>query len=226
MSSNNERGGVFIHIITPLILLCICVGIFIVAMIKPSDKMKVYLSLAFMDDMKSDPLNDDTGLVIKENKIIEEYEGETAETGEVIHPSFGEQFAVISCEKADIYAPVYWGSKSELFERGACQASGSVLCGQEGNTVISAHADTFFANLEKLKVGDVVTIKTNYGEFSYTVRELIEFPATNDKYLSSKNETILTLYTCKKDIMGASDIRTGVVCDITESRFYNQTEEK
>ncbi|MBR1592976.1 MAG: class D sortase [Ruminococcus sp.] len=220
----NNKGGAFIHIITPFILLFLCVGIFIIAMIKPSDKIKVYLNLAFMDDMKSNPLNDDTGLVIKENDIIEDYTGETSETGEVIHPSFGEQFAVISCDKADIYAPVYWGSKSELFERGACQASGSVLPGVDGNTVISAHVDTFFANLDKLEIGDTVTIKTNYGEFVYTVRELIEFPASNDKYLSAKNETILTLYTCKRDILGTSDTRIGAVCDITESKFYKEEE--
>ena len=220
MNSKNE-GGVFIHIITPLILLFLCVDVLTVAMIKPSDKIKVYLGLAFMDDMKSDPLNDDTGLVIKENEIIEDYKGETSKTGEVVHPAFGEQFAVVSCEKADINAPVFWGSKSELFERGACQVSGSVLSGQEGNTVISAHIDTFFANLSELEKGDIVTVRTNYGEFTYTVRELIEFSASNDKYLSSKKENILTLYTCKRDILGASDMRIGVICDLTESRFYN-----
>ena len=43
MSEKKKKDDLIIHIVTPFIVLFLCVGIFIAAMIKPSDKLKVYL---------------------------------------------------------------------------------------------------------------------------------------------------------------------------------------
>lgn len=225
MADKDKKESKVLHIITPFLVLMLCVGIMIPLMIKPYDKLKVYLNIAFMDNLKNDPNKDGSGLIIRDNTEIEEYDGETYEHGSVIRPSFGEQFGVLKCDKLEFDIPVYWGSRTELFERGACQSSGSKLIGTEGNAVVSAHVDTYFADLYKLDKGDSVTILTNYGKFVYTVREQIEFESKNDKYLDSTDDTILTLYTCKKDVFGVSDMRIGVICDLTESMFYNEETE-
>lgn len=65
----------------------------------------------------------------------------------MIYPQFGELFAIIKSDAFSVDVPVYWGSESELFEKGACQSSGSSLIGSSGNSVISAHEDTYFAEL-------------------------------------------------------------------------------
>ena len=109
-------------------------------------------------------------------------------------------------------------------EHGACNSSSSVIVGDKGNSVISAHVDTFFADLEKLKVGDIVTVKTNYGQFKYKVRENIFFSSTDKKYVLPSDDTRLTLYTCKRDLLGASDQRIGVICDVEEISFYIEKE--
>lgn len=219
-----NKKNIVLHIATPFLLLIVCIGLLIVAMIKPADKLKVLVNVAFMDSLKSDPTNDDTGLVIRENEIKSEHEGETYETGKVIRAKFGERYATITLH--DLEIPVYWGSTSELLERGACHSSSSKIIGENGNSVISAHVDTYFADLDKLKEGDVVTVKTNYGIFTYKVRETISFSSSEKKYVTPKNDNRLTLYTCKRDLLGASDERIGVICDLTESQFYFKEDEK
>ncbi len=222
LMSEKKRNSPLLHIATPFIVLALCTGITAAALIKPYDKLKMYLNIAFMDTLKSEPGGDASGLVIKDNKIIEDYSGKTSSTGEVIRPKFGELFAMLKSEAFDVDVPVYWGSGSELLELGACQSTGSAVPGTEGNAVISAHVDTFFSGLDKLDIGDKITLSTNYGEFTYIVKELIEFKATNGKYVLPTEDTRLTLYTCKKDILGGSDQRFGVICELTESSFYTE----
>lgn len=225
MDKSTKKDNVLIHVATPLIVFALCVGIAMIAMIKPADKLKVYLNLAFMDTLKSNPEASGSGLVIRENDIITDYDGETSDTGEIIRPKFGELYALVSSSAFDLSVPVYWGSNSELFEHGACQSSGSKVVGDDGNSVISAHEDTFFAELYKLKEGDTVTVKTNYGRFEYIVRETILFDKKDAKYVSPSEDTRLTLYTCKKDLLGNSDKRIGVICAPLERCFYNIAEE-
>lgn len=225
MKDNKKKNSILLYISTPVIVLLLCVGIAAVASIKPYNKASVYLNLAFMDDFKTAPNDGLNGLIIKDGDIQLDYTGETSEEGELIIPSFGEQFAVLRSENLGISVPVYWGSSRELFDRGACQATFSKLPGAVGNTVISAHEDTFFAELHNLTAGDIVTVNTNYGEFVYTVTETVSFKKTNKKYVNPTEDTRLTLYTCKKDVLGSSDERIGVVCELTEKKFYVQTEE-
>lgn len=224
--NSSKKNNTLKLILTPIIMLFLCVAIVIAAMIKPYNKMSVYLNLVFMDEFKTNPNDGTNGLIIKDGDIKLNYSGETSDEGEVVFPSFGEQFAVLRSSKLDVSVPVYWGSTSELFERGACQATFSKLPGAIGNTVISAHEDTFFAGLQNLKEGDVITINTNYGEFTYTVSETVIFNKNEKKYVNPTDDERLTLYTCKKDILGSSDERVGVICSLTEKKFFVDAEKE
>lgn len=222
MNDEKKTGRVILSVLTPVFIFAICAGISVIGAIKPYNKISSYLHLAFMDNLKTVPDTSGitSGLHIKENDIQTDYNSIFSDTGEVIRPTFGEQFAKISSDKFEIDIPVYWGSNSELFERGACQASNSVLCGEVGNAVISAHVNTYFSELDKLEKGDKIEVTTKYGIFTYEVDELIEFKKTNKKYVVPKDEEILTLYTCKPDVLGGSDMRIGAVCKITDKKFY------
>lgn len=224
MKNNKKSGNIILSVLTPLFILFICTGITVLAAVKPYNKISTYLNLAFMDNLKTVPETGGitAGLHIKENEIEVDYNSVFSDTGDVIRPSFGEQFAKISSDKFELDIPVYWGSNSELFERGACQASNSVLPGEVGNAVISAHVNTFFSELGNLETGDKIEISTKYGIFTYEVTETIEFKKTDKKYVIPKDEEILTLYTCKPDVLGASDVRIGAVCKITDKKFYAQ----
>lgn len=221
---NKSKKNYTLYIITPVMLMLISAGITIAAAIKPADKLKTYTNIAFMDSLKSNPLEEDTGLVIKENNINMDYSGKTSETGEPVRPSFGELYALVSTDALGINVPVYWGTTPELLEHGACQSSSSAVFGTNGNSVISAHVDTYFADLSNIKEGDNITVYTNYGKFTYTVSELIEFSSNDKRYIKPTEDDFLTIYTCKRDLLGASDRRIGAVCALTEKAFYTEQE--
>ena len=220
MADNKKMRSRVLHIATPFITAAIACGILMIAAVKPADKAKVYLNIAFMDDLKTDPDDENAGLIIRDKEIVEDYTGTTSENGEFIRPKYGELYAVIKSSSLSLDVPVYWGSDIELFERGACQSSGSVLVGDKGNSVISAHEDTFFSELKNLKEGDEITVNTNYGVFEYKVKSTISFKKDNHKYVVPSEETKLTLYTCKKNVLGSSDERIGVVCEPVSRKFY------
>ena len=127
---------------------------------------------------------------------------------------------MLEAKSIGLYAPVYWGGGAELLEEGACQTPASALLGASGNSVISAHVNTFFHDLNQLKVGDTVTAYTTYGKFTYEVTEQITFDASDKSYLKKTDDERLTLYTCEMQLLGSSSKRVGVVCKLTDKAFY------
>ena len=127
---------------------------------------------------------------------------------------------MLEAKSIGLYAPVYWGGGAELLEEGACQTPASALLGASGNSVISAHVNTFFHDLNQLNVGDTVTAYTTYGKFTYEVTEQITFDASDKSYLKKTDDERLTLYTCEMQLLGSSSKRVGVVCKLTDKVFY------
>ncbi|MBR3630059.1 MAG: class D sortase [Oscillospiraceae bacterium] len=225
MATEKKKSLAPVYVLTGVFLFILCAAVCIAALIVPYEKGKTYLGLAFMDQSKTAPaggasgLNE--GLIIKENPDIDTNPDaqNLSEQGEIIRPVFGEQYAVLRCEAAQIEVPVFWGSTQEMLERGACQSSSSKVLGETGNVVISAHVNTFFANLSKMQPGDEVVLYTEYGVFTYTVREMVKFENTDKQYVSPKKTDQLTLYTCEAQVLGTSTTRVGAVCDLTSRQF-------
>lgn len=222
-----KKRSLLPQLLMPLLVTVLCGGILFLLSIKPYEKAETYLKVAFMDNNSVVPQSEGiAGLNVVQTDIDTEYSGKTYEKGDVVYPEYGTQYAVIECEAADIFAPVYWGNGAELLERGGCNTPSSVVAGGEGNTVISAHVNTFFAALNKVKVGDEVKLYTDYGRFTYTVSELIEFGSTDKKYLKKGDKDILTLYTCEDDLLAESDKRIGCICELKKREFYNEPKEE
>ena len=229
MAEKKERkGSPAVYILTALCMILLCTAAAFAAAIVPYEKFKTYLDLAFMDDMKITPSNGLNGLVIKENaEIATEVPADEqllSDTGEIKRPAFGEQYAVLECKSASIKVPVYWGSSTELLERGACQSTSSTVIGEKGNAVIDAHVNTFFANLNKIKEGDEAVLYTSYGIFTYKVRECVTFENTDKRYVLPTETEQLTLYTCQAQVLGTSTTRIGVLCDLVSKQFYTEKE--
>ncbi len=218
----NRSSGALLYILTGIFLLILCTAISAVALIKPYEKAQTYLNIVFMDDMKIAPSSGLQGLVIKENDIRTEHDAteEFTDTGEVIRPSFGEQYAVLKCEAINLNVPVYWGSSMELLERGACQSTASAVIGDTGNSVIDAHVNTFFADMHRIQPGDEVVLYTKYGIFTYKATEQVKFENTDKTYILPTETDRLTLYTCEAQVLGTSTTRIGVLCDLIERKYY------
>lgn len=116
---------------------------------------------------------------------------------EVTVPLFETLYAKISCDRIKLLAPLYWGDSDQVLKRGAGQYIGSFMPGYGKPLLISGHDITYFAPLEEVKVGDVIKITTNYGDYEYQVTET-RIASANDKkaYDLAQNSEQLILYTC------------------------------
>lgn len=224
--TEKKRSGAAIYVITPFLLLLLTGGILILCYyLAPTHRLQKYLNIAFMDNLKTTAQTD--GLHIIENEIkTDDVPDETFTEGEIIYPTFGEQYAMLDIESVGIHVGVYYGVNAELLERGACQSTQSAIIGETpGNVVIDAHVNTFFSDLKDVKVGDIIKLYTNYGRFTYKVTEQIEFSKDDKRYLAVPKEgEFLTIYTCKPQVIGSADQRIGVRCEPVEKEFYSQQE--
>ncbi len=229
MAKSKEKNYAPVFIFTVFLMLVLSAAIGFGVLMIPYERFKTYLHLAFMNQMPAPTASADgvTGLVITENDQIPTEKTKTeemSEEGEIIRPSFGDQYAVLNCEAIGLSVPVYWGSSTELLERGACQTTASTVIGEKGNVVIDAHVNTFFADLNQIQVGDEIVLYTEYGVFTYQAKELVTFENTDKKYILPSVTDKLTLYTCQAQILGTSSTRVGVVCELTDKKFYTAGE--
>lgn len=213
------------ELLIPFFLTILCGGILLLCAIRPYELAKTYLRIAFMDGSGTVSAEGTAGLQIVETEIDTDYTGPTTEDGDVVISNYGSQCAILEAESIGLYVPVYWGGGSELLEQGACQTPASAPLGSSGNSVISAHVNTFFSSLTQLEIGDTVTAYTTYGKFTYEVTEQISFDASDKSYLKSTDDDRLTLYTCEMQLLGSSSERVGVICELTEKAFYQTGEE-
>lgn len=84
----------------------------------------------------------------------------------------GVQYGEIDCEKWDGSVPLYYGDSEELLEQGAGTYTGYGLPGEGTLILVGAHDTTYFSGLEKIEKGNVITIKTISGSFTYEVKEM------------------------------------------------------
>jgi sortase A len=138
--------------------------------------------------------------------------------GEADIPAVGAQYGKIFCNEIDLAAPLYFGDDDTIFEKGAGQYVMSGIPGEGRPILIGGHDVSFFAPLENIKKGDEVSVVTDYGQFTYTVREIkIEsVDEWSDKTLEDNQETLI-LYTCYPfgNVFGARADRYYVICDKT-----------
>lgn len=217
-----RSGGLAIWLLTPPLLLLLSAGICLLGFtLAPTHTLQKYLNVAFMDDLKTTSVT--AGLNIVNKQIHTEAPAQdTYQTGEIIVPSFGEQYAVLECKDVEMKVGVYFGSNAELLALGACQASNSAILGMTGNVVIDAHVNTYFSDLPRMEIGNTVTLYTEYGRFTYRVIEQLRFHKSNSQYVRATEEDCLTLYTCEAQVLGNSDMRIGVRCELVSKEFYQQ----
>ena len=73
---------------------------------------------------------------------------------------------------------------------------GTALPGRKGNVAIAGHRDTFFRNLETIRLGDSIQLRTLRGTYIYKVDSTqVVDPSRTDVLLTSGAST-LTLVTC------------------------------
>lgn len=203
-----------VMLITPAVILAVCGGIIAGAGYVPVQKMKAAADLIFSADTGHEQIN--------EIKFTEkEVEAQLDDGSKIVYPSFGSQYATLKIDSIGLEAPVYFGSTDELLQLGVCQYLGSVFIGETGHVVLDAHCNTFFLNLGDVKAGDIIVLTTSYGEFTYKMKESTIFKETNNELIAPTADDRLTLYTCYGNLLGPTEDRLAVICELVEKKFYD-----
>lgn len=125
----------------------------------------------------------------------------------------------LTINSANIVGNVVDGETALEMERGFWHFPLSSRPGEKGNTVIIAHrflnlpprSDTFF-NLDKVGVGDKITIEQDGGTYNYTVIDTKVVEKTDRDVLAQTNDHRVTLITCTP--LWTSDQRLIVVAKL------------
>lgn len=141
-----------------------------------------------------------------------------------------EVFGVISIPAMDLNMPIFLGATEKHMADGAAHMSQTSLPigGNNTNCVIAGHRGyggaSYFRYIEKLRIGDSVTITNLWETLEYRVVQIkIIYPNEVKEILIQENRDLLTLLTCHPYASGGKQ-RYLVICErVTQEDNYGQT---
>lgn len=100
------------------------------------------------------------------------------------------------------------GVSDRVLKRAVGHMPETSLPGQQGNVALAAHRNTFFRPLRRIRVGDIIVLKTADVSFVYLVESTSIVEPSNTKVLEASTGPTLTLITCFPfDYVGAAPQR-------------------
>jgi sortase A len=102
----------------------------------------------------------------------------------------------LAIPKIDLTAIVVDGTTRKQLKNGPGRIVGTPLPGEPGNSVISAHRDTFFRHIYELKAGDEIDVQRNGQalKFEVTGKKIVD--PDDLSVLKQTDDAQLTLITC------------------------------
>ncbi|MGJ7921883.1 class D sortase [Neobacillus sp. LXY-4] len=113
-----------------------------------------------------------------------------------VRPKKGEEIGNLFIPKLNESLPIFHGTDEDELEKGVGHYANSVLPGEKDNSVLSGHRDTVFRRLGEVGVGDLLTVTTSAGEFTYKVHKVRIVDADDRTVIVPKPRAILTVSTC------------------------------
>jgi sortase A len=92
--------------------------------------------------------------------------------------------------------PIYQGTEDAQLKKGIGHYERSVLPGVTDNSVLSGHRDSVFSQLGRLKVGELLTVETVAGKFTYKISRFRIVGANDRTVIVPTKTAVLTLTTC------------------------------
>ena len=137
---------------------------------------------------------------------------ETVSISSFTFPSYDNQFGELIIEDCQINAKLFFGDSNMALRNGVGIYNGSSIPGYGKTVLIAGHNNTYFNGLKHAKEGQIVKIRTNYGNYKYEITG-IKITDNQDRsaYDLDKNEENLIMYTCYPfDTLGLTDQRAFV----------------
>ncbi|WP_338470886.1 class D sortase [Niallia sp. XMNu-256] len=111
-------------------------------------------------------------------------------------PEIGEEIGELYIPKLNATLPIYHGTNEDELEKGVGHFAGSVLPGENDNSVLSGHRDTVFRKLGEVGEGDELIVRTSAGEFTYKVNKVRIVDEDDRTVIVPKPRATLTVSTC------------------------------
>ncbi|MDE4086003.1 class D sortase [Planococcus maritimus] len=133
-------------------------------------------------------------------------------------PQIGDLMGELIIPKLGASLPIIHGTDEDELEQGVGHFAGSVLPGQDDNSVLSGHRDTVFRELGKVGKGDEFIVNTADGTFTYRVRQVRIVDEDDRTVIVPKPRATLTVSTCYPfDFVGYAPERYILVADLVAS---------
>ncbi|EZP77064.1 sortase family protein [Parageobacillus genomosp. 1] len=113
-----------------------------------------------------------------------------------VRPKMGDKIGELYIPKLNATLPIYHGTDEDELEKGVGHFAGSVLPGEDDNSVLSGHRDTVFRRLGKVGEGDWLIVRTSAGEFRYKVNKVRIVDEDDRTVIVPKPRATLTVSTC------------------------------
>ncbi len=101
---------------------------------------------------------------------------------------------VLFIPKLNISVPIYKGMQQ--LHRGVAYDERSALPGEGNHMILAGHRDTVFRQLEDMRLGDELVIRTNNRTWTYVVQHIRIVKPDDKTVLTPKAHPTLTLITC------------------------------
>ena len=102
----------------------------------------------------------------------------------------------LEIQRLGLSVMVMEGDDHRTLRRAVGHIPGTAMPGQNGNSVLTGHRDTFFRPLRNIRLDDIVTLTTLQGEYRYRVLATQVVSPDNVSVLDAGRNEILTLITC------------------------------
>lgn len=124
------------------------------------------------------------------------------------YPTKGELVGKIIIPAIKKELPIIHGTENEQLAQGVGHYIGSVLPGENDNSVLAGHRDTVFRGLGQVQIGDQIQIETVAGLFTYQIEKQQIIDSDDRTIIVPHDEPIVTLITCYPfDFVGAAPQR-------------------
>ena len=122
---------------------------------------------------------------------------ETVAMSSIKYPRVGEQFGELIIEDCQINDKLFFGDGNVELNNGVGIYNGSFVPGYGKTILIAGHNNTYFNGLKYAKKGQIVKIRTSYGNYQYEITDIQVKKATDTSaYDLAANYENLIMYTC------------------------------
>lgn len=165
------------------------------------------------------------------NNIFVPVEETTIDTNEYVsikniqYPKYGEQFGQLIIEDCSIDAKLFMGDGNIALRNGVGLYYGSFVPGYGGTILVAGHNNTYFNGLKNAKIGQIVKIKTSYGNYEYKINDIqIKKSKDGSAYDLASTKENLIMYTCYPfDELGLTPQRCFVYAEFVSGPIIDKT---